>query len=155
AAFYGALLGGEPFHRAVAAGRRQLGLEWAAIQVYARAADGDVYPVVFRPYRGLRPFEERDRRFFFGRAEPTRKVLDRVAKAWSGKRRSRFQLVAGHAASGVSSLVHAGVLPELRNSGWRIVTVRPGSDGASGEKGLARLARALRELCDPAAAPLP
>ena len=56
-------------------GRLKLGAEWAALQVYARAKDGPQYPVAFRPYRGLQPFEERDRRFYFGRSRLTRELL--------------------------------------------------------------------------------
>jgi HD-GYP domain-containing protein (c-di-GMP phosphodiesterase class II) len=144
-AFYDALLSGEPVHRAVAAGRVQLGTEWPALQVYARANDGPQYPVVFRPYRGLRSFEESDRRFFFGREKLTKALLQRVREGAAGVR-PRFQMVAGSSGSGKSSLVHAGLIPELRRTPWHIATFRPGGDGVIREKGLACLDRALREL---------
>src|SRR6185295_6549757 len=98
-AFYGALLAGEPLHRAVADGRRRLGAEWAAIQVYACAESVPLYPVVFRPYRGLRSFETSDRRFFFGREALTEQLHRRVVEAAEGPR-PRFQLVAGTSGSG-------------------------------------------------------
>jgi len=146
-AFHGALLSGAPFHRAVADGRRELGAEWSALQVYARAQDGPQYPVVFRPYRGLQAFEEDDRRFFFGREALSRELLERIVEAWKGGR-SRFQIAAGSSGSGKSSLAKAGLVPVLRSAGWRIAVLRPGGDGGFREVGLARLARALRDLRD-------
>src|SRR6185295_10192071 len=144
-AFYDALLSGEPFHRAVASGRRALGVEWAALQVYARAKDGPQFPVVLRPYRGLQAFEERDQRFFFGQEGITRKLVQEVEGAATGGR-PRFQVLAGSSGSGKSSLVKAGLIPALRRAGWRITALRPGGDGAVRERGLARLLRALRDL---------
>jgi len=143
-AFYDALLAGEPLHRAVAAGRRRLRDEWPALQVYGRAVDGPQYPVVFQPYRGLQSFGEADRRFFFGRERLTEALLERIVQASNGGR-SRFQVVAGTSGSGKSSLVKAGLLPELRSAGWRIALLRPGGDGTLPERGLARLVRALRD----------
>jgi len=151
-AFYDALLSGEPLHRAVAASRRQLQDEWHALQVYGRAKDGPIYPVVFRPYRGLQPFEESDRRFFFGRERLAQALQARTVQAWKGER-PRFQVVAGTSGSGKSSLVKAGLIPELRATGWRIAMLRPGGDGAIQSKGLARLVRALRDVKEAPAAP--
>jgi tetratricopeptide (TPR) repeat protein len=147
AAFHEAVLAGEPFHRAVAAGRRELGTgeaphEWSAIQAYARASDGEQYPVVFPPYRGLRPFEAKHRRFFFGREALAKELVDRVLEASRGER-PRFQVVAGTSGSGKSSLVKAGLVPALPAT-WKVVSLRPGGDGEEPEQGLALLARRLR-----------
>lgn len=142
AAFYAALMAGEPLHRAVAAGRGQLGQEWAALQLYARAADGPHYPIVFRPYRGLESFEARHRRFFFGRKALTQELVERIQQAAHG-RRPRFQLVAGISGCGKSSLVKAGLVPELPET-WQVVVLRPGGDELDSHQGLTLLARRLR-----------
>ncbi|HYL26269.1 MAG TPA: AAA family ATPase, partial [Candidatus Nitrosotalea sp.] len=78
------------------------------------------------PFPGLRPFDFRDREFFFGREKHTYalyRLLDR----------SRFVAVVGSSGSGKSSLVRAGLLPllgqELDEAGqpiWRWVTFHPG-----------------------------
>jgi WD40 repeat protein len=72
------------------------------------------------PFPGLLPFQERDAPFFFGRDREIAELLSRL-------RSQRFLGVVGVSGSGKSSLVHAGVKPELRAQGWRIVDVRPGS----------------------------
>ncbi|HVR47498.1 MAG TPA: tetratricopeptide repeat protein [Candidatus Binatia bacterium] len=78
------------------------------------------------PFPGLRPFDFRDREFFFGREKHTYalyRLLDR----------SRFVAVVGSSGSGKSSLVRAGLLPllgqELDEAGlpiWRCATFHPG-----------------------------
>ena len=78
------------------------------------------------PFPGLRPFDFRDREFFFGREKHTYalyRLLDR----------SRFVAVVGSSGSGKSSLVRAGLLPllaeELDEAGlpiWRSATFHPG-----------------------------
>jgi hypothetical protein len=79
------------------------------------------------PFPGLRPFEEKDNVFFFGRDAQIEELLDRLG-------RRRFVAVIGTSASGKSSLVRAGLLPALRGgfmagagSRWRIAVMRPGS----------------------------
>jgi len=60
-----------------------------------------------QPYKGLTPYEERDKDNFFGRAEDIRILVDKI--------RAR-KLTFLFAASGVgkSSLLQAGVIPELK-----------------------------------------
>ncbi|MFZ0681705.1 MAG: AAA family ATPase, partial [Candidatus Cybelea sp.] len=81
------------------------------------------------PFPGLRPFDFRDREFFFGREEQTYalyRLLDR----------SRFVAVVGSSGSGKSSLVRAGLLPLLGEESedddggarWRFATLHPGDD---------------------------
>src|SRR5205823_1555303 len=42
--------------------------DWGSLQLFARPEDGDdTRPIAFRPYRGLFPFHEEHRRYFFGR----------------------------------------------------------------------------------------
>lgn len=73
------------------------------------------------PFPGLMPFQEVDAPYFFGRDRETAELLARLE-------RSRFVAVIGVSGSGKSSLVHAGLKPELRfgNPPWRIIEMKPG-----------------------------
>ncbi len=73
------------------------------------------------PYRGLMALDESDAPIFFGRDAETLEVLNRVES-------KRLVFVLGASGSGKSSLVAAGVLPKLRERGWRIVRFVPGDD---------------------------
>jgi hypothetical protein len=72
------------------------------------------------PFPGLLPFQEQDAPFFFGRDLEIGKLL-------SGLHSQRFLGVLGVSGSGKSSLVRAGVKPELRAQNWRIVEIKPGN----------------------------
>jgi WD40 repeat protein len=63
------------------------------------------------PYKGLRAFEEADAPDFFGRETLTQQILARLAEPGE---RSRFLAVVGPSGSGKSSVVKAGVVPDLR-----------------------------------------
>ncbi|MBD2774397.1 caspase family protein [Iningainema tapete] len=74
------------------------------------------------PYRGLESFEEEHTKLFFGRT----KLIDSLQKFVTTH---EFTVVLGASGTGKSSLVKAGLIPKLRNSGeqWRILTpIRPG-----------------------------
>ena len=93
------------------------------------------------PYIGLRYFEEGDAHLFFGRDENVAELLGRLAA-------HRFVAVLGSSGSGKSSLVRAGLLPELRSAmipaagpKWKVVEFRPG------RAPLGELGRALRSEC--------
>lgn len=73
------------------------------------------------PYRGLFAFKEEDAPFFFGRELFTKKLLGKV------KNHSGLTAIIGSSGSGKSSVVHAGLVPYLRESDWLIVCFRPGS----------------------------
>ena len=79
------------------------------------------------PYRGLSFFREEDAHFFHGREDVTKRLCNLVEK-------HRFVAVVGASGSGKSSVVRAGLIPQLRSpeSGvvWNVVTVNPGSDPA-------------------------
>ena len=66
------------------------------------------------PYRGLRPFQAADQRFFFGREKLIEKLISHLA---AGVKTSphRFLAVVGPSGSGKSSLIKAGLIPAL----WR------------------------------------
>ena len=82
------------------------------------------------PYRGLKPFEERHSRFFFGRKALVEALSHRLTQS-----RRPLTVVLGASGSGKSSLVKAGLLPHLREKqekdeqaqGWYILDpMRPG-----------------------------
>ena len=61
------------------------------------------------PYRGLKPFEERHSRFFFGR----KSLVEQLSHRLSQSDRS-LTVVLGASGCGKSSLVKAGLIPDLR-----------------------------------------
>ncbi|HLC16995.1 MAG TPA: serine protease, partial [Thermodesulfovibrionia bacterium] len=71
------------------------------------------------PYRGLEAFREKDAKFYFGRGETIDLLKQTVLK-------QPFVPVIGASGSGKSSVVFAGLLPELRKTGnWLIADFRP------------------------------
>ena len=71
---------------------------------------------------GISPFEETDGQYFFGRGDLVEHLLDRV-------QRDSFVALVGESGSGKSSVLRAGLIPELRRQHWEILLVRaPGSD---------------------------
>jgi WD40 repeat protein/DNA-binding SARP family transcriptional activator len=73
------------------------------------------------PYRGLAAFREQDAPFFFGRAGYVERLLQTL------KEQPLVVVVVGSSGSGKSSLIFAGLLPALRNSGdWLVIDNRPG-----------------------------
>lgn len=109
-------------------------LDWASLQVYARDTDGDdTRPIVFRPYQGLLAFQRAQSRFFFGREDERRALLSRVSGAAAG-RSPRLGVVAGASGSGKSSLVMAGVIPDLLEAEparWEVIQLRPAAQGGA------------------------
>ena len=78
------------------------------------------------PFPGLRPFEADESHLFFGRETATDELLRKL-------RNNRFIAVVGTSGSGKSSLVLAGMLPDLYGgfmaevgSRWRVAILRPG-----------------------------
>jgi len=79
------------------------------------------------PYPGINSFEEEDAAIFFGRDEETRIVIERLdaRRAQGG---TRFVVLIGASGAGKSSLIKAGVLPQLarRRNQWLVFpTMRP------------------------------
>ena len=78
------------------------------------------------PYRGLRVFGEEDAQFFFGRDREIQRLLEKLKS-------STFLAVLGPSGSGKSSLVRAGLVPELRAGAlaevedWHVLVLRPGA----------------------------
>lgn len=131
AALHPALFAGTSLDDALAAAVSSI--DAPGLQLWARSDDTAIRPLVFRPYRGLLPFEARHRRFFFGRdAEAAEVVADLAALRADG--RPRLLVIAGASGTGKSSVVRAGAIPLLRaaDEAWRIAVFRPGSHPAEG-----------------------
>lgn len=83
---------------------------------------------ITNPFKGLEAFQQTDSHFFFGREELIRKCLKRIQQDGN----ARFLAVVGASGSGKSSLVRAGVIPEIRSGTlkqsdqWRILIFTPG-----------------------------
>jgi hypothetical protein len=142
--------------QAICKARRRLGqsatsLDWASVQLYARAEDGpDLRPFIFRPYRGLLAFQSEHARFFFGREVIQQELLKRVQQAAAGEL-PRFQVVAGASGSGKSSLVLAGLVPALPSERWDVLVMRPGEQRGRSPAAVLRwkLARLYRPAPEP------
>lgn len=81
------------------------------------------------PYRGLEPYEEQHRDLFFGRDHLSQQLYEHVCA-------QALTVVTGTSGSGKSSLVKAGLLPQLRAAaGWHIAG--PVRVGASPRRALA------------------
>jgi transcriptional regulator with XRE-family HTH domain len=66
------------------------------------------------PYRGLAAFEEQDAAFFFGREMASAQMLERMSRRLEG---TGLLVVSGVSGAGKSSLLRAGVLPWIRETG--------------------------------------
>ena len=71
-------------------------------------------PLVASPYLGLRAFGERDAGLFFGREAATAEVLARISWLVGA---AGVLVVSGVSGAGKSSLLRAGVLPQVRAAG--------------------------------------
>ncbi|MEO5685571.1 MAG: WD40 repeat domain-containing protein [Chitinophagaceae bacterium] len=81
-----------------------------------------------RPFPGLRPFKTSEFQLFNGRVGQAEELIKRL-------KRNRFLAVIGSSGTGKSSLVRAGLIPQLfggylhgAGSKWNIAICRPGKD---------------------------
>lgn len=85
---------------------------------------------IVNPFKGLEAFQQTDAHLFFGREALIRKALSTIDK----EKDARFLGVVGASGSGKSSLVRAGVIPEIRegtlqgSDTWPLVIFTPGHD---------------------------
>ncbi len=77
--------------------------------------------LVVNPFKGLRPFGEEDAADFFGRDQLVHELHQLVTE-------QRFTAVVGPSGSGKSSLVLAGLVPELKRGGFLVGRFTPGAD---------------------------
>ena len=91
------------------------------------------------PYPGMVPFQSDDAAYFYGREAEIKHMVQHL-------RQQPFLMLIGPSGSGKSSLVHAGLLPELAQSRyfeadyWLLRTLRPGANPSK------RLAEQLETL---------
>ena len=89
------------------------------------------------PYKGLFAFDKEDVPFFFGRKKFIRTLVNAVQK-------QPLVAVIGNSGIGKSSVIRAGLIPELESSeAWKIAILRPTNNP------FFRLAKALLELFNP------
>ena len=111
------------------------------------------------PYPGLRPFLDFEETLLFGRERQVREVIDRLGQ-------TQFVAVIGGSGSGKSSLILAGVVPELRSFGipdagdfWVPMVCTPGTNATAADQAqrsdtpITRLARRFAALLKPRATP--
>ncbi|BAZ18044.1 WD-repeat protein [Calothrix sp. NIES-4071] len=72
------------------------------------------------PYRGLEIFREEHAEFFFGREAFVQQLVTDVT-------RKPLVAIIGASGSGKSSVVFAGLIPQLRQQQWQIISFRPGN----------------------------
>jgi WD40 repeat protein len=78
--------------------------------------------IVKNPYQGLKPFEAKEYEFFYGRETFVDEIVDRLKK-------TAFVPIVGASGSGKSSVVKAGLFPELaHDSSWECMEFKPGSN---------------------------
>jgi WD40 repeat protein len=66
------------------------------------------------PYQGLLPFTKEQAHFFFGREKVVQLLMEKLENY-------NFVPIIGASGSGKSSVVRAGLIPELEKNGWQIL----------------------------------
>ena len=125
----------------------------------APGSNGEAVRLPTEPYPGLRPFLNHEAMLLLGRERQVREVIDRLQQ-------TQFVAVIGGSGSGKSSLVLAGVMPELRSFGipgagdfWLPMVCTPGTNAsraatpASPSTPITRLAWKFAKLLKPAESP--
>ncbi len=103
------------------------------VQAIEMSEDASPPPTDISPYRRLDAFREEDASLFFGREQAIDAVVSRIDEASRWEDRPRFVTVTGPSGSGKSSVVSAGVLPQLRSRRpprlvWDAVVMQPRKD---------------------------
>uniref|UniRef100_A0A8J7A9C3 Caspase family protein n=1 Tax=Desmonostoc muscorum LEGE 12446 TaxID=1828758 RepID=A0A8J7A9C3_DESMC len=72
------------------------------------------------PYRGLEAFDKQHAKFFFGRQKVVNDIQQKLDLA-------KFVPIIGASGSGKSSVVRAGLIPQLDNNEWQVLEpIKPG-----------------------------
>jgi WD40 repeat protein/predicted AAA+ superfamily ATPase len=86
------------------------------------------------PYKGLQSFDTSDCDRFYGRKEAKAVLLEKI-------KQSNYLVIVGNSGAGKSSLIKAGLFPELEKEGYKILkTVR------AGDMPLENIERSLAEI---------
>ena len=86
------------------------------------------------PYKGLQAFDENDRTSFFGRSTEIKILQEKIYSLYRQESNYRLLPVHGPSGSGKSSLVRAGLIPELRENSLpeseelQLKVLKPGTD---------------------------
>jgi len=131
------LAGPTSVEAAVEAARNKLRTEqtklpdYAALQLFQHVIGWETRPVVFRPYRGLRHYQESDAPLFFGRSQEIVEACQDLGRLIESGR-PRMLFIMGASGTGKSSLVGAGIVPALqkarlakKETPWFVVRIRP------------------------------
>jgi hypothetical protein len=94
--------------------------EWFEALASLRSRTGRSVASATNPYPGLRAFQPEDAALFFGRQELTGRLLDAVAAC---RPAGSLLVVVGSSGSGKSSLLRAGLMPNVRSP----VLITPGA----------------------------
>lgn len=101
---------------------------WLETQMHLTGMGREVLGKFENPYPGLRPFREKDRDLFFGREGEVKRIVDNILNCMRGNS-FKILVVTGRSGVGKSSLISAGILPELlaRSTDKKIyyLTIRP------------------------------
>jgi uncharacterized caspase-like protein len=74
------------------------------------------------PYQGLEAFGKEQARFFFGREKVVQLLMEKLGQV-------NFVPIIGASGSGKSSVVRAGLIPQLEKNGWRVLKpILPGDE---------------------------
>lgn len=74
-------------------------------------------PIPRQPYKFLNSYEESDSAIFFGREKEKAQILSKIVSV-------RLILLHGKSGTGKTSLIKAGLMPELRERGYVVIYVR-------------------------------
>ncbi|MFF3570454.1 ATP-binding protein [Nocardia jiangxiensis] len=99
--------------------------EWQRIWEAAVAWTADADPQLPCPYPGLSAYRREDAALFFGRTRPTAELAGLVRATAEGD--GGIVVLVGASGAGKSSLLAAGVAPQLAEDGWDSVILTPGA----------------------------
>ncbi len=95
--------------------------DFSSVKVYNKKSQIGPATGAVSPFMGLSHFQEKNKEFFFGREKFTQELLNAIES-------KPIIALAGASGSGKSSVVYAGVIPELRKQNYIIFKFRPGEN---------------------------
>ena len=93
-------------------------IQMIELQVPQVATTSPVDPATVEPYPGLRPLGDGERGLLFGRRDELERLLETFDDLEVGG--GEIVMVSGPSGSGKSSLIRAGLIPELRARDWQV-----------------------------------